>query len=358
MSETAEPPRRATLADVADAAGVATSTASRALATPGRGNPETRERILRIAEELGYSPTGSRRPAPPVPTRLVAVLVSDVTNPFYFGIIRGTQQALRVAGYSQILVHTEESPEMEESTLEDLRTAYDGAILTASRLSDERLAELSGELPIVALNRAVPGVPSVFIDTRLGFDQAIEHLASLGHRRICYVAGPPTSWANNVRWQAVIGACERLGLEYSRVGPYQPRTKAGAAAADAALNTGATACVAFNDLIAIGMLGRLKERGVRVPEDLSIVGCDDIFGADFCHPPLTTLTAPIAQAARMSVSMLLDRLQSGRVGSGALSRRQIASLPTHLTVRESTGPAPSRRGPHAATRPSAASGES
>ncbi|WP_061018474.1 LacI family DNA-binding transcriptional regulator, partial [Microbacterium sp. CCH5-D1] len=285
MSSLTPPPHRPTLADVADAAGVAISTASRALAVPGRGNPDTRERIIRIAKDLGYTPVTASNASATPSTRMVAVLVSDVTNPFYFGIIRGTQQALRVAGYSQILVHTEESPEMEESTLEELRSSYDGAILTASRLSDERLAELSAELPLVALNRAVPGVPSVFIDTPLGFDQAVEHLASLGHRRICYVAGPPTSWASNLRWRAVAAACERLGIEHTKVGPYQPRTKAGAAAADAALNTGATACVAFNDLLAIGMLIRLKERGVRVPEDMSIVGCDDIFGADFCNPP-------------------------------------------------------------------------
>jgi DNA-binding LacI/PurR family transcriptional regulator len=342
MSSPTPPPHRPTLADVAEAAGVAISTASRALAVPGRGNAETREHIIRIAKDLGYTPTTASGTASTPSTRMVAVLVSDVTNPFYFGIIRGTQQALRVAGYSQILVHTEESPEMEESTLEELRSSYDGAILTASRLSDERLAELSAELPLVALNRAVPGVPSVFIDTPLGFDQAVEHLASLGHRRICYVAGPPTSWASNLRWRAVAAACERLGIEHTKVGPYQPRTKAGAAAADAALNTGATACVAFNDLLAIGMLIRLKERGVRVPEDMSIVGCDDIFGADFCNPPLTTLTAPIEQAARLSVSMLLDRLQSERIGASALNRRHIAALPTHLTVRESTGSAPRR----------------
>ncbi|WP_258546270.1 LacI family DNA-binding transcriptional regulator, partial [Microbacterium sp. H6] len=191
MSSPTPPPHRPTLADVADAAGVAISTASRALAVPGRGNPDTRERIIRIAKDLGYTPVTASNASATPSTRMVAVLVSDVTNPFYFGIIRGTQQALRVAGYSQILVHTEESPEMEESTLEELRSSYDGAILTASRLSDERLAELSAELPLVALNRAVPGVPSVFIDTPLGFDQAVEHLASLGHRRICYVAGPP-----------------------------------------------------------------------------------------------------------------------------------------------------------------------
>ncbi|MFT4030676.1 MAG: LacI family DNA-binding transcriptional regulator [Protaetiibacter sp.] len=333
--------RRVTLADVAAAAGVAVSTASRALATPGRAHPQTRANIIRVAQELGYpfdqTPTGSRSE----PTHLVAVLVPDVTNPFYFGVIRETQQALRLSGRSQILVHTEGVPEMEERMLDELRGSCDGVILAAPRLGDERLAELSVSIPIVALNRAVPGVPSVFIDTPHGYDQAIEHLASLGHRRVCYVAGPPTSWANRLRWRAVVSACRRLGLEHTKVGPFQPRISSGTAAADAALNTGATACVTFNDLIAIGMLVRWDERGVRVPKDVSIVGCDDIFGADFCNPPLTTLTAPIEQAARTAVSMLLDRLSGeGETADGSLHRHVVA-LPTHLTVRASTAPVPS-----------------
>jgi LacI family repressor for deo operon, udp, cdd, tsx, nupC, and nupG len=97
-----------------------------------------------------------------------------------------------------------------------------------------------------------------------------------------------------------------------------------------------TACIAFNDLIAIGMLQRLRERGIRVPEDMSVVGCDDIFGADFCNPPLTTMASPIEQAGRVSVSMLLAQLNP-LAGGGSRSR---SLMPTHLTVRGSTGPAP------------------
>jgi LacI family transcriptional regulator len=103
------------------------------------------------------------------------------------------------------------------------------------------------------------------------------------------------------------------------------------------LNTRATACVVFNDLLAVGMLLRLRERGVRVPADLSIVGCDDIFGADFCHPPLTTLTAPIGQAGRVAVAMPLSRLKD-------LSPPDAVRRTVVLTVRESTGPPPAGAG--------------
>jgi len=331
-SQAPSPGRRPTLADVAAASGVAISTVSRALTRPERVNPLTRHRIEEAATALGYAPNTTARALTSGRTRTVAVLVSDVTNPFYFGIIRGTQQELRTAGYTQLLVDTEESDELEDAVLERLRASYDGAIVAASRLSDRRLAELAARIPLVAINRQTRGVASVFIDTPTGIAQAVEHLVSHGHRRIAYVAGPPKSWPNERRWRAFCAAVERHGAEPARVGPFSPLRSQGAAAADAVLNTGATACLAFNDLLAIGMLRRLAERGVRVPEDLSVVGCDDIFGADFCHPPLTTITAPIAHAGRAAVKLLLEQL-------GGQAPRRSATLPTHLTIRASTGPA-------------------
>jgi DNA-binding LacI/PurR family transcriptional regulator len=328
--------RPATLADVAAASGVAISTASRALANPTRVNTATRQKIERAAQELNYLPNAHARALTSGRTKAIAVLVSDVTNPFYFDIIRGTQQQLKAAGYIQLLIDTEESDELEDGTLTKLRQSFDGAILAASRLTDRRLFALSQQIPLVAINRQTKGVPSVFIDTPSGIEQSLGHLVSLGHRDVVYVAGPETSWPNEGRWRAIVRAGEQHGISTRRVGPFAPKMTAGAAAADAVLNTGATACIAFNDLLAIGMLARFRERGVRVPADISIVGCDDIFGADFCNPPLTTLTAPIEQAGRVAVSMLLSRLDS-EIGTAI---RQSATLPTHLTVRASTGQAP------------------
>ncbi|MFZ4895994.1 LacI family DNA-binding transcriptional regulator [Plantibacter sp. Mn2098] len=328
--------RPATLADVAAASGVATSTVSRALSNPGRVNQITRERIERAARELDYVPNSHARALTSGRTGAIAVLVSDVTNPFYFGIIRGTQQQLKAAGYTQILIDTEESDELEDGMLQKLRPSYDGAILAASRLTDRRLSALAKEIPLVAINRQTASVPSVYIDTPRGVHEALGHLVSLGHRTIAYVSGPPTSWPNEGRWRALVRAAAELGVEAIRIGPFSPKKHAGAAAADAVLNTDATACIAFNDLLAIGMLMRFTERGVRVPDEISIVGCDDIFGADFCNPPLTTLTAPIEEAGRAAVSMLLSRIDSDLP-----TVRRTATLPTHLTVRSSTGPAPS-----------------
>ncbi|OAE00726.1 LacI family DNA-binding transcriptional regulator [Arthrobacter sp. OY3WO11] len=325
-----------TIRDVAELAGVATSTVSRALSKPDRVNRYTRERIEEAAAQLNYVPSSQARGLSSGRTNAVAVLVPDITNPFYFDIIRGTQHQLKAGGYTQLLVDTEESSEMELEALHKMRRSADGFILAASRLTDAQLAEVSETQPLVTINRASTSAPSVVIDTPSAVIQALEHLASLGHHRVCYVSGPPTSWSNRMRWKVFEEESAQRGMEAHRIGPFTPKTTSGAAAADAAVRTGATACIVFNDLLAIGMLQRLRERGIRVPEDISIIGSDDIFGADFCNPPLTTIASPIEQAGRVAVSMLLSQLNPvpGRAS------RQLAVMPTHLTIRASTGPAP------------------
>ncbi|HWB35445.1 MAG TPA: LacI family DNA-binding transcriptional regulator [Rugosimonospora sp.] len=328
------PGRPVTITDIARVTGVAPSTVSRALHKPGRVNEATRVRIEAAARELNYIPNSQARALTSGRTGTIALLVSDVTNPFYFGIIRGTQQELKAAGYAELLIDTENSAELEVEMLHKMRRSLDGAILAASRLSESSLAALAEDIPLVTINRNVPGMQSVVIDSPAGIQQAVDHLVSLGHKDIVYVSGPENSWPNAARWQAMRSALARYGLEARRVGPYPRGHTSGGAAADAVLHSGATACIAFNDQLAIGMLGRLRERGVAVPGDLSVVGCDDIFGADFCHPPLTTLTAPIERAGRVAVSMLLSRLRSG----AQAPVRQSVLLPTHLTIRESTGP--------------------
>ncbi|GAB3803280.1 LacI family DNA-binding transcriptional regulator [Humibacter antri] len=321
---------------------MAPSTVSRALSMPQRVNQATRQHIERIAAQLGYQRSRSEPQAHR--KHAVAVVVSDVTNPFYFGIIRGTQHQLTAAGWIQLLVDTEESASSELQALNAIAGRVDGVVISASRLSDQRIAEIAETLPLVVINRKPDGVPSVLIDTPGGMEQALQHLVSLGHRSIVYVAGPDSSWSNERRYGALNTAAKRLRLNLTRIGPHVPFVDSGAAAADAALNTNATACVAFNDLLAIGMLERFRERGVRVPQDMSVVGCDDIFGAAFCHPPLTTLTSPIEQAGRVAIRSLLQRIEAGPAAiaedsaDAALSHEIV--LATHLTVRDSTGAAP------------------
>lgn len=332
--------RPVTIHDIAAQAGVASSTVSRALNNPDRVNARTAERIRRIADDLHYSPSGQARALSSGRTRTVALLVPDITNPFYFDLIRGTQHQLKAAGYTQVLVDTEESAEAELSALDGLRTTCDGAVLTASRLTDHQIIAAASVHPLVTINRNASGVPSVLINTPTAMSQAMDHLVSWGHRRICYVSGPPNSFSNRWRWRSITQGARTLRrersieLELSRVGPFAPNSASGAGAADAVINSGATACIAYNDLLAIGLLHRFSERRLAVPGDISVVGCDDIFGSDFCNPPLTTLTAPIEAAGRSAITMLLGLLNPG---TRPTPQRRVM-MPTHLTVRATTGP--------------------
>ncbi|GCE76232.1 LacI family DNA-binding transcriptional regulator [Cellulomonas biazotea] len=336
---------RPTLRDVADAAGVAVSTASRALTRPGRITEDTAARVRAAADALGYTASPSGRALSSGRTGTVALVVPDVTNPFFFGIVRGVQNRLRADGYMHVLVDTEESVPAEERALRMLRASADGVVLAAPRVEDADLARWAREQPIVTINRPVDG-DGVVLDTPGGAVQALEHLASLGHRRVAYASGPRTSWSDRHRRVALRPAARRLGVDLVVLGPYAPQREAGAAAADAACGADVTAVLAFNDLLAFGVLDRLTARGVDVPGAMSVVGCDDVFGADLVRPGLTTVAAPLERAGHRAADLLLSRLD--RSGSRAGDSRgargplppSVDLLPTHLVVRGTTGPAP------------------
>jgi LacI family transcriptional regulator len=322
-----------TIADVAEAAGVATSTVSRALTQPGRVSAELQRHVQAVAASLGYRANPQARSLTSGRTQSFALLIPGATNPYFFDLIRGTQTEAKVRGYRHVLIDTEGSAEIEATVMAELPGAVDGAVVAGSRLSDADLAEISRRLPLVVVNREIEGVPSVVVDTSEAVRQAVEYLVALGHRRIAYLGGPEGSWSNVRRWEAVERATTRLGVDCLHLGSYTT-LHTGAAAADAAIHHRVTASLFFNDMIALGALKRFAERGVAVPRDMSVIGCDDIFGADFCNPPLTTLTAPIDEVARMATDMLLTRLL------GLTQIRQRERVLARLTVRQSTGTAP------------------
>lgn len=322
---------RPTINDVARQCGVAASTVSRALSQPGRINAQTAERIRQAAERMGYRPNPIARALPSGRTLMLALLVPDLTNPFFSEMIRGAERQANAGGYTLVLADTDESAEMEAVHIQRLARLVDGLVIGSPRLSDTKLADFAARYPLVLVNRELGDVPHVVIDTPSGMIHAVEHVASLGHRSIAYLAGPRASWVDRRRWRALQSAARRLGLTMTRLGPFAPNMAGGTAAAEAVVNSEATAVMAFNDLLAIGTMRRLLARGLRVPEDISVLGCDGIFGADFCHPALTTLAAPLQDSGRAAVTLLLSTL----AGPGS---RQRVVLPTHLVVRESTGP--------------------
>lgn len=321
-----------TIYDVAAAAEVATSTVSRAFSQPGRVSAATRDRVLAVAAELGYRPNPHARALLSGKHHTVAMVVSDITNPHYFELIRGAEMRARVSEYTLVLVNAEESPRVEWEQIQRLAPAVDGFMLSASRLPDENLLQIAAQRPVVLVSRELPGIASVVLDHVEGCRQIVSHLASLGHRDLLYLAGPRNSWMAGTRWAALQAAAEQAGVGVRRIGPFTPKVNQGGAAADAALNAGgATALVAHNDLLAIGVLQRLAARGVRVPDDVSVVGFDDIFAADVCTPGLTTLGGAHVDVGRAAVELLLT------AGSRAPDDQPRVVLPTELVLRGSTG---------------------
>jgi DNA-binding LacI/PurR family transcriptional regulator len=318
--------RAVTLHDVAREAGVAVSTVSRALSNPDRVSARTREHVRAVATRLGYRPNRIAQALPSGRTRMLALLVPDITNPHNFGLVRGAEAQAAAAGYTLVLGDTQESAERESAHADRLGSAVDGFVLISSRLPDDELRELRRRHPVVLFNRELEDFPSVVLDSVDGSRQVVEHLVALGHRRLAYLGGPASAWMDAERRRSLSADAARAGAEITRLGPFSPTLDGGAAAADVGLGSGATAFVAFNDLLAIGILQRLERRGVDVPGRISVVGFDDIFGSDFCHPPLTTVTSPAEQAGRMLIDMLLGTCAPGR-----------AVLPTPLHVRDSTG---------------------
>jgi DNA-binding LacI/PurR family transcriptional regulator len=320
--------RAVTLHDVAREAGVAVSTVSRALSDPERVNVTTRERVQAIARELGYRPNRLAQALPTGRAAMLAVLVPDITNPHNFGLVRGAEAQARAAGSTLVIADTQGGPELEAAHLERLASSVDGFVLASSRLPDGQLRMLAERSPVVLFNRRVDGLASLITDSADGSRQIIEHLVALGHRSLAYLAGPRDAWSDSERWRALSEHAETAGVRIVRCGPFAPTLDGGPAAADVGLATGATALVAFNDLLAIGALRRLGERGIAVPDQVSVVGYDDIFGSDFCSPPLTTVAGSVDEAGRVLVDILL-------AGPDPVPT---ITLPTHLRVRASTGP--------------------
>lgn len=278
-------------------------------------------------ERLGYQRTA--RSAGERQSGTVAIVVPDITNPYYFSAITGAEGRAQAAGLTLVIVNTEESPARESANIERLIGRVDGFVLASSRLSDEEILSLADRAHLVLLNRYVGGMSCALVEQDLGSRQIVDHLVSLGHERLAYLGGPTTSWVRHQRWAALAKAAEAQGVTIEQLGPYRPSAVDGGAAADAALRHGASALVAHNDLLAIGVLKRLRDRGVRVPEDLSVVGYDDMFVAQVCTPTLTSLGGPYQEAAQFGVEILLEG-----------HRDRCVILPSTLAIRDSTGQAP------------------
>jgi len=325
-----------TIADVASTAGVSRATVSRVVNGLATVDPAIAERVRAAIDHLEYRPSETARNLSLGRTQTVAVVVPDLGNPMFQAILRGVTRAAAEDGYRVLVGDTQELPGAERDAAIEARRRCDALVLCAPRMDDDRLAHvLTAAAPLALVNRTVddPSVPQVAMDFAQTIGLIADHLVELGHRRLLYLGGPATSASNRLRIAGLDAAQERhpqLTIERRTVGS---SLDAGWDAADAALSSGATAVVAFNDLIALGLLSRLHELGIDVPGRLSVVGVDDIPYARFSNPPLTTVSVP-QEALGVETWRRLHRRMSGAATEGPLWLEGV------LHVRDSTGPAP------------------
>ncbi len=324
------PTRSVTIYDVAAAAGVAPSTVSRAFSRPGRVNAGTADRIRRIADTLGYRVTPLTGSVPRARTATIALVVSDLTNPFYDDIIAGAEAA--GSGHTVLVTNTRGSEQVEREALERLVPIVEGIVLATTIVSDSTIRVIAKQRPTVVLNRVVSDVPSVVADTPLGTHRAMQHLAELGHHTITYAAGPEASWTNGIRWRSMRDAAATWQLQTRRIGPFRPDVAGGEEAAEQLSRNPTTAVIAYNDRMAIGLIRRLTTLGVRVPADVSVIGFDNIYPGELVSPPLTTVASPLHLMGTVGVRNLLAMIQGVQ-----LQTRDPALLPSRLVVRGSTG---------------------
>ncbi|MFD6141914.1 LacI family DNA-binding transcriptional regulator [Promicromonospora sp. NPDC060271] len=329
-----------TVHDVARAAGVSISTVSRALSNPERVAAETLERVTRVAAELGYRPNQAASGLRVGRTHAVGLLVPDLENPYFATVTKAVQARARAEGYEVFVADSDEDPDVEAELIGALAARTDGLLVASPRSGDAELrAALAGVTAVLAsrelagsADSETPEVPCVSVDDADGVAQVLGHLYALGHRRVGVAAGPSSSWSGSRRVAGLKAAAGQRDVELVELGTFQPYFAGGIQAADYALAGGVTAVVAFNDLMALGILDRLRHRGVDVPGEMSVVGFDDVQLATLVSPALTTVHAPLARLGRRAVDLLLARLRGGTSAS--------SQLPVELTIRGSTGPAP------------------
>lgn len=303
---------RATIRDVARVAGVATSTVSRALSRPGQVNAATAKRVREVAAELGYrteplvtEPAGALQ-------GLIAILVADLANPFFAGVIKGAQEQALRSGFGLLVADADETASVERGAVRQLAEHVDGFILASSRMSETAVRKTAETRPTVLLNRIVRGVPGAIFDMRPGIQAAIRHLRELGHESVTFLDGPEASWTAGVRWHELTQACEEHRMTLHRLGPNPPSFAGGIAAEENYRRFHSSAVIAYNDLMATGFIAALRDQGIRVPEDVSVIGIDDIPLSSFVTPALSSIRLPRDEIGTLAARLLIERIMQTR----------------------------------------------
>ncbi len=314
--------RRVTISDVAEAAGVSTMTVSRVVNGTGRVGLGTHERVSEAIRQLGYEPNRVARGLSTRTSLTIGLVVPDITNPFFPAVVRGAEDAAWDAGYTVSLANAVEDPERERAAIKNLEAhRVDGIVVCGARLPSEALDKLlARHSQSVLVNRYCESGNSVSIvmDDVAGYARAIRHLADRGHERIGLLAGPDRSASAAARRLGYVQALDQLGLES---GPELTET-CEPVEADGyrglrrllARRPDITAVLAYNDVMAIGVLQAAHDLGLNVPHDLAVIGCDDVRMASLVTPSLTTLRIEKYELGRLAVDVLLRRFKGQKVG--------------------------------------------
>ncbi len=315
----------ATMKDVAVRARVSTATVSRALMNPEKVSQATRNRVEQAAIDVGYLPGSLNRNLKRNESRTILVIVPDICDPFFSEIIRGIEATAAEQGYLVLIGDCAHQNQQEKTFIDLIITKQiDGMLLLGSRLPFDASKEEQRNLPpMVMANEFAPELelPTVHIDNLTAAFNAVNYLHELGHQRIACIAGPEEMPLCHYRLQGYVQALRRSGMtvdpHYIARGDFT--YEAGANALEQLLNLPQppTAIFCHSDVMALGALSMAKRRGFRVPDDLSIIGFDNIALAEFCDPPLTTVAQPRFDIGREAMLLLLSQLNGHTVSSGS-----------------------------------------
>lgn len=315
----------ATMKDVALKAKVSTATVSRALMNPDKVSQATRNRVEKAAREVGYLPQPMGRNVKRNESRTILVIVPDICDPFFSEIIRGIEVTAANHGYLVLIGDCAHQNQQEKTFIDLIITKQiDGMLLLGSRLPfDASIEEQRNLPPMVMANEFAPELelPTVYIDNLTAAFDAVNYLYEQGHKRIGCIAGPEEMPLCHYRLQGYVQALRRCGImvdpQYIARGDFT--FEAGSKAMQQLLDLPQppTAVFCHSDVMALGALSQAKRQGLKVPEDLSIIGFDNIDLTQFCDPPLTTIAQPRYEIGREAMLLLLDQMQGQHVGSGS-----------------------------------------
>ncbi|WP_051298622.1 LacI family DNA-binding transcriptional regulator [Arthrobacter castelli] len=329
------------IADVAAKAGVSHATVSRVMNGNFTVDQKIAARVRSAADELRYHPSPVGRSLARGKTETIGILVPDLANPSFQALLKSVSNTAARDGYRVLIADSSETPSEESILAGEARRRGDGVVLCAPRMGRGELEELAPSLqPMVLINRTTAdGAPSLSIDYRQGIQELAEHLYGLGHRKIAFLAGPDSSASNAHRVRGLEEFCSRHPDVQLTTVPGGSSFDAGHRAAGDVLGLDITAVLAFNDLVAMGLLSSIHEHGAQVPGELSVAGFDDIPFAAYTTPSLTTAAVPIHEVGEQAWLWLRDLIQ----GVPAERRQPSKAIfKPQLQIRGSTGPAPHR----------------